>query len=59
MKAFSTIALVLSTLSAGLMAGLFAAFAYSVMPGLRQSSDRARRIERDALARLRKMATAA
>ncbi|WP_433257601.1 DUF1772 domain-containing protein [Streptosporangium sp. CA-135522] len=40
MKALSTIALVLSTLSAGLMAGLFAAFAYSVMPGLRQSSDR-------------------
>ncbi|MFD1935690.1 hypothetical protein ACFSKW_29890 [Nonomuraea mangrovi] len=40
MKALSTIALVLSTLSAGLMAGLFAAFAYAVMPGLRQSADR-------------------
>ncbi|GAA3473259.1 anthrone oxygenase family protein [Nonomuraea roseola] len=36
----STIALILSTLSAGLMAGLFAAFAYAVMPGLKRSSDR-------------------
>ncbi|MFC7718441.1 hypothetical protein [Nonomuraea recticatena] len=34
------IALILSTLSAGLMAGLFAAFAYAVMPGLKRSSDR-------------------
>ncbi|GAA2359101.1 anthrone oxygenase family protein [Nonomuraea africana] len=40
MKTLSTIALILSTLSAGLMAGLFAAFSYSVMPGLRQSTDR-------------------
>ncbi|MFI6317974.1 DUF1772 domain-containing protein [Nonomuraea sp. NPDC050556] len=35
-----TLALILSTLSAGLMAGLFAGFAYSVMPGLRQSTSR-------------------
>lgn len=40
MKALSTVALILSTISAGLMAGLFAAFSYSVMPGLRQSADR-------------------
>lgn len=40
MKTLSTLALVLSTLSAGLLAGLMAAFAYAVMPGLRQSSDR-------------------
>ncbi|WP_157249447.1 DUF1772 domain-containing protein [Nonomuraea typhae] len=40
MKALSTLSLILSTLSAGLMAGLFAAFAYAVMPGLKQSSSR-------------------
>ncbi|MFI6391256.1 DUF1772 domain-containing protein [Nonomuraea sp. NPDC050547] len=40
LKALSTLTLILSTLSAGLMAGLFAAFAYSVMPGLKQSGDR-------------------
>lgn len=32
--------LVLTALATGLMAGLFAAFAYSVMPGLSRSSDR-------------------
>ncbi|MHC5260818.1 anthrone oxygenase family protein [Streptomyces sp. UC4497] len=32
--------LILTTLATGLMAGLFAAFAYSVMPGLARSSDR-------------------
>ncbi|GAA0360656.1 DUF1772 domain-containing protein [Actinoallomurus spadix] len=40
-KSFQTVLLVLGTVTTGLMAGLFAAFAYSVMPGLRRSSDRA------------------
>ncbi|ADD41434.1 DUF1772 domain-containing protein [Stackebrandtia nassauensis] len=40
MRILSTITLLLSTLSAGLMAGLFAGFAYAVMPGLRNSADR-------------------
>ncbi|WP_067481374.1 anthrone oxygenase family protein [Actinomadura hibisca] len=40
MKTLSTVVLLLSTLSAGLMAGLFAAFAYAVMPGFKQGSDR-------------------
>ncbi|WP_307782905.1 MULTISPECIES: anthrone oxygenase family protein [unclassified Streptomyces] len=34
-------ALIAATLSTGLMAGLFAAFAYAVMPGLARSSDHA------------------
>lgn len=33
--------LVAATVAMGLMAGLFAAFAYSVMPGLRRTDDRA------------------
>ncbi|MFI6514146.1 DUF1772 domain-containing protein [Spirillospora sp. NPDC050679] len=40
MKTLNLAVLLLSTLSAGLMAGLFAAFAYAVMPGFRQGSDR-------------------
>ncbi|MFD6613436.1 DUF1772 domain-containing protein [Micromonospora chalcea] len=40
MKNLQQIALILSALATGLMAGLFAAFAYSVMPGLARSSDR-------------------
>lgn len=40
MKNLQQTALVLSALATGLMAGLFAAFAYSVMPGLARSSDR-------------------
>ncbi|MEU9191713.1 anthrone oxygenase family protein [Streptomyces hundungensis] len=41
MKTLETVTLLAATLTTGLMAGLFAAFAYSVMPGLRRSSDRA------------------
>ncbi|MFE9702734.1 DUF1772 domain-containing protein [Streptomyces sp. NPDC005930] len=40
MKALQQATLILATLATGLMAGLFAAFAYSVMPGLARSSDR-------------------
>ncbi|MFI0898404.1 DUF1772 domain-containing protein [Streptomyces sp. NPDC020983] len=40
MKTLQQVTLVLSALATGLMAGLFAAFAYSVMPGLARSSDR-------------------
>ncbi|WP_327085753.1 DUF1772 domain-containing protein [Nonomuraea sp. NBC_01738] len=40
MKLLQTVILVASTISTGLMAGLFAAFSYSVMPGLGLSSDR-------------------
>ncbi|MFI0349925.1 DUF1772 domain-containing protein [Actinomadura sp. 9N407] len=40
MKLLQTAVLVACTISTGLMAGLFAAFAYSVMPGLSRSSDR-------------------
>jgi uncharacterized membrane protein len=40
MKTLQQTTLILSTLATGLMAGLFAAFAYSVMPGLGRSSDR-------------------
>ncbi|MEU6442671.1 anthrone oxygenase family protein [Streptomyces sp. NPDC047046] len=40
MKNLQQITLILSALATGLMAGLFAAFAYSVMPGLARSSDR-------------------
>lgn len=40
MRILSTLSLILSTLSAGMMAGLFAGFAYAVMPGLRGSADR-------------------
>ncbi|MET9916925.1 anthrone oxygenase family protein [Streptomyces sp. NPDC006435] len=39
MKHLQTGVLIAATLSAGLMAGLFAAFAYAVMPGLAKSSD--------------------
>ncbi|MGA4949824.1 DUF1772 domain-containing protein [Streptomyces lydicamycinicus] len=40
MRALQTAALLVATLGAGLMAGLFAAFAYAVMPGLARSADR-------------------
>ncbi|MFJ6433541.1 DUF1772 domain-containing protein [Streptomyces sp. NPDC091416] len=40
MKNLQQFTLILTTLATGLMAGLFAAFAYSVMPGLARSSDR-------------------
>ncbi|QKG23868.1 DUF1772 domain-containing protein [Actinomadura verrucosospora] len=40
MKLLQTGTLLAATLSTGLMAGLFAAFAYAVMPGLGRSSDR-------------------
>ncbi|MEU9461920.1 anthrone oxygenase family protein [Streptomyces sp. NPDC048312] len=39
MKNVQTGVLIAATLSTGLMAGLFAAFAYAVMPGLAKSSD--------------------
>ncbi|MEV5203415.1 anthrone oxygenase family protein [Streptomyces sp. NPDC053720] len=39
MKHLQTGVLIAATLSTGLMAGLFAAFAYAVMPGLAKSSD--------------------
>ncbi len=35
-----TVSLLAAVVTAGLMAGLFAAFAYAVMPGLRRSGDR-------------------
>ncbi|RJO72379.1 DUF1772 domain-containing protein [Nocardia panacis] len=41
MKAARSLSLIAAAITTGLMAGLFAAFAYSVMPGLRRSSDRA------------------
>ncbi|MFD5395567.1 DUF1772 domain-containing protein [Streptomyces sp. NPDC127097] len=40
MRALQTATLLVATLGAGLMAGLFAAFAYAVMPGLARSADR-------------------
>ncbi|MFI0719147.1 DUF1772 domain-containing protein [Streptomyces sp. NPDC021224] len=40
MKTLQQTTLILTALATGLMAGLFAAFAYSVMPGLARSSDR-------------------
>jgi uncharacterized membrane protein len=40
MKTLQQTTLLLTALATGLMAGLFAAFAYSVMPGLARSSDR-------------------
>ncbi|MFJ8843673.1 DUF1772 domain-containing protein [Streptomyces cyaneofuscatus] len=40
MRNLQTWALLAATLSTGLIAGLFAAFAYGVMPGLARSSDR-------------------
>ncbi|MFI2258854.1 DUF1772 domain-containing protein [Streptomyces tubercidicus] len=40
MRALQTVTLLVATLGAGLMAGLFAAFAYAVMPGLARSGDR-------------------
>ncbi|MFD9539206.1 DUF1772 domain-containing protein [Streptomyces sp. NPDC060022] len=39
MKTLQTGTLLASVLASGLMAGLFAAFAYAVMPGLRSTSD--------------------
>ncbi|MFE7796244.1 DUF1772 domain-containing protein [Nocardia sp. NPDC057440] len=41
MKAVRSTTLILAAVTAGLMAGLFAAFAYSVMPGLKRSGDAA------------------
>lgn len=40
MRALATPSLLAATVATGLMAGLFAAFAYAVMPGLRRSDDR-------------------
>lgn len=40
MKTLQTATLLAATVTTGLMAGLFAAFTYSVMPGLARSSDR-------------------
>ncbi|MFE1173561.1 DUF1772 domain-containing protein [Streptomyces sp. NPDC058773] len=40
MRALQTATLMVATLGTGLMAGLFAAFAYAVMPGLARSADR-------------------
>ncbi|GAA3096661.1 DUF1772 domain-containing protein [Streptosporangium carneum] len=39
-KILQTVSLLAATVTAGLMAGLFAAFAYAVMPGLGRSHDR-------------------
>lgn len=41
MRVLQSVALVAATLTVGLMAGLFSAYAYSVMPGLRRVDDRA------------------
>lgn len=41
MKLLRTLSLVAATLTTGLMAGLFAAFSYAVMPGLAMTGDRA------------------
>ncbi|MGI5257720.1 DUF1772 domain-containing protein [Streptomyces angustmyceticus] len=40
MRTLQTATLLLATLGAGLMAGLFTAFAYAVMPGLGRTADR-------------------
>ncbi|MFF9782430.1 Uncharacterized membrane protein [Streptomyces sp. SceaMP-e96] len=40
MRVLQTVTLLVATLGTGLMAGLFAAFAYAVMPGLARSADR-------------------
>ncbi|WP_280235981.1 DUF1772 domain-containing protein [Nocardia cyriacigeorgica] len=40
MHTVQTLTLLVATVTTGLMAGLFTAFAYSVMPGLHRSSDR-------------------
>ncbi|MFG3257084.1 DUF1772 domain-containing protein [Streptomyces sp. NPDC048172] len=40
MKTLQTVTLLAATLATGLMAGLFTAFSYAVMPGLGRSSDR-------------------
>ncbi|WP_406476080.1 DUF1772 domain-containing protein [Streptomyces platensis] len=40
MRVLQTATLLVAMLGAGLMAGLFAAFAYAVMPGLARSADR-------------------
>ncbi|SFJ78013.1 DUF1772 domain-containing protein [Streptomyces pini] len=39
MRALTTLALLAGTVATGLMAGLFAGFAYAVMPGLRRGDD--------------------
>lgn len=41
MRAARSVTLVVAAVTAGLLAGLFAAFAYAVMPGLHRSSDAA------------------
>ncbi|MGF6887294.1 putative membrane protein [Nocardia sp. GAS34] len=41
LRGFGSATLVVATIVAGLMAGLFAAFAYAVMPGLKRSGDAA------------------
>ncbi|MBB5870337.1 putative membrane protein [Allocatelliglobosispora scoriae] len=40
MTAFQTVVLIAATMTVGLAAGLFAAFAYSVMPGLDKAGDK-------------------
>ncbi|REE95672.1 DUF1772 domain-containing protein [Thermomonospora umbrina] len=40
LKLFQTISLIGATTTMGLMAGLFAAFSYAIMPGLGRASDR-------------------
>ncbi|MDG9704593.1 DUF1772 domain-containing protein [Streptomyces sp. DH37] len=40
MRTLTTLSLLAGTVTAGLMAGLFAGFAYAVMPGLRRGDDR-------------------
>ncbi|HEX2312091.1 MAG TPA: anthrone oxygenase family protein [Thermomonospora sp.] len=40
LKLFQTVSLIAATTSMGLMAGLFAAFSYAVMPGLARTGDR-------------------
>ncbi|HEY3687458.1 MAG TPA: anthrone oxygenase family protein [Streptosporangiaceae bacterium] len=40
LKIAQNVSLLGATITTGLMAGLFAAFAYAVMPGLREASDR-------------------
>ncbi|SEG55166.1 Uncharacterized membrane protein [Thermomonospora echinospora] len=40
LKLFQTLSLISATTTMGLMAGLFAAFSYSVMPGLGRTEDR-------------------
>ena len=40
MKSFAIVSLLLATMTVGLMAGVYAAFAFSVLPGLGRSTDR-------------------